>query len=99
MTSFACVPHAIAPAIRDEHFKSIAQLFGELAREKCVITDGYRYRFDSSAFATVASFIANERLCCPFLAFSLSVTPDAGPIWLQVSGPEGTPAFLDAEFR
>ena len=99
MTPLACVPGAIAPDSRDEHFALIARLFRELAQERSPLADGYRYRFDSSAFEDVARFIVNERRCCPFLSFVLTADPDGGPTWLQVTGPEGSKAFLDAEFR
>lgn len=37
-----------------------------------------------------------ERGCCRFLAFSLTLEPDGGPIRLEISGPEGTRQFLDS---
>jgi hypothetical protein len=35
-----------------------------------------------------------ERQCCPFLRFELKVLPANGPIWLELTGPEGTRDFL-----
>jgi hypothetical protein len=40
----------------------------------------------------LARFIDNEHKCCPFMAFSLEIPPDSGPIWLRMTGPEGTRA-------
>lgn len=44
----------------------------------------------------IASCIALERQCCPFLRFALLVTSEA--IQFEVNGPTGTRAFLDALF-
>jgi len=44
-----------------------------------------------------AEFISLERLCCPFLRFSLEVEPEGGPIWLRLTGREGVKAFIREE--
>jgi len=92
----ACVPDAIPSADRPAHFALIERLFQEV-REKVVLDDGYAFRFDAGAFADVARFVENERLCCPFLTFRLEAQPAAGPLWLRLTGPEGTREFLDVE--
>ena len=61
------------------------------------LPDGYAYRFDADAFDDVARWVANERRCCPFLTFALELSPEGGPLWARLTGPEGTRAFLDAE--
>jgi len=94
--SLACVPDAIPSADRPAHFALIERLFQDV-REKVALDDGYAFRFDASAFADVARFIENERLCCPFLAFMLEAQPAGGPLWLRMTGPEGTREFLDVE--
>ena len=67
------------------------------AQERIPLTDGFRWRFatDSELLAAVVQAIELERQCCRFLRFILTVEPDAGPIWLEVTGPEGTAEFLD----
>lgn len=92
----ACVPDAIPSADRPAHFALIGRLF-ENVREKVILDDGYAVRFDAAAFGDVARFVENERLCCPFLAFTLEVQPGGGPLWLRMTGPEGTREFLDVE--
>jgi hypothetical protein len=37
-----------------------------------------------------------ERQCCPFLRFNIRLEPGEGPIWLELSGPEGTKDFLNS---
>jgi hypothetical protein len=58
--------------------------------------EGYAFRFSPDAFDALARFVANERKCCPFLHFEIAVE-SAGPVWLRLTGPSGTRAFLDAE--
>ena len=93
----ACVPGAIPAAERAAHFAVAAELFGEGVRKRVGLPDGYAFHFDPAAFEAVARFVGSERKCCPFLVFSLTVSPGGGPLWLRMTGPEGTRAFLDAE--
>jgi len=93
----ACVPGAIPASERDAHFALLRQIFGEQVRERRRLADGYAFRFDADTFDEIARFAANERRCCPFLAFTLELAPNEGPIWLRLTGPAGTHAFLDAE--
>ena len=93
----ACVPGAIPAAERPDHFALLRTLFTETVLEKTPLPDGYRFRFPASAVEALARWIENERNCCPFLTFSLEVTPAGGAVWLRLSGPEGTREFLEAE--
>ena len=99
MTSppLACVPGAIPARERTAHFALLARLFGESARSRERLPDGYRYRFDSGALDDLTAFVANERRCCPFLSFALEIAPAEGPILLTLTGPAGIHEFLDAE--
>lgn len=93
----ACVPGAIPAEERPAHFGLIQRLFRDQVRERRELAEGYVFRFDPGSFGDVARFVDNERRCCPFLSFALTVAPPAGAVWLELSGPEGTRAFLDAE--
>jgi hypothetical protein len=97
VVGLACLPAAIAPAERPAHFALIRQLFGALVQERAQLPNGYAYRFQSDALELVARFVANERKCCPFLCFELLIGAESGPLWLRMTGPEGTHAVLDAE--
>ncbi len=72
---------------------------GLLARSnaKDSIPGGFRWRFDpqASLVQDVATVIVAEHRCCRFLRFLLLVEPGDGPVWLEVTGPEGTESFLD----
>ena len=63
------------------------------------MANGYRLRFDGrdNVLGALATLIEAERECCPFLSFQLDVEPDRGPVYLELTGPEGTREFLEAE--
>jgi hypothetical protein len=64
------------------------------------LPNGYRWRFSSAPdlFTRLAPVIEAERQCCRFLTFDLHAEPDHGDVVLEVTGPEGTVAFL-ADWR
>lgn len=94
----ACVPGAIPAAERATHFALAAEMFGAVA-ERRDEADGYAFRWGADQLPRVMRFVTNERLCCPFLEFTITVEPADGPVWLRMSGPAGTRAFLEAELR
>jgi hypothetical protein len=61
------------------------------------IAGGYRFEFAPSAqlLSALVAVVEAERQCCRFLRFQLTVEPNDGPIRLDVTGPAGTPEFLD----
>lgn len=62
--------------------------------------DGYAYRFpsDGTWVMELANLVALERRCCPFLRFGIIVEPGGGPVWLELTGPQGTKEFLESVF-
>lgn len=62
------------------------------------IPGGFRWRFDfqHDLLKEIAAVIDAEHRCCPFLRFVLLVERGDGPVWLEVTGPEGTEDFLSA---
>lgn len=74
-------------------------LLGGLVRravERVAVPNGYRVCFDPAEdiLPAIARVIEVERRCCRFLTFELTIQPEEGPIWLQVTGPPGTQEFL-----
>jgi len=67
------------------------------AVERIPLSDGFRWRFVASGtlLAVVAETINTERQCCRFLRFVLTVEPDGGAVWLDITGAQGTVAFLE----
>lgn len=67
------------------------------ALERQDLPGGYRFRFgpEGETLERITRAVIAERECCRFLTFTLVAEPDAGAIWLEVTGPDGTRAFLD----
>ena len=66
--------------------------------ERHVSDDRLTVRFDGSddVLPDLSQYIRSERECCRFLRFRLTAEEDAGPIWLEISGPPGTGAFVES---
>ncbi len=81
---------------RDELLKTVVSAVVETQE----LEDGYAYCFppETKWIAELAQFVAFERECCPFLQFALRIEPESGPIWLELTGPEGTKEFLQSVF-
>jgi hypothetical protein len=71
------------------------------ASERIALSNGFRWRFAPSTELLMAAVksIDAERQCCRFLKFALTVEPDAGDVWLEVTGPDGTAEFLSPLLR
>ena len=61
------------------------------------LPDGLAFRFPPGEYDAVTEFVGRERLCCPFLTFTLEVAPDQGPLTLTLTGAEGVKDFIRAE--
>lgn len=94
---FYCDMTAPSPEERAAHQEHITQLFSGLVRETCELADGFAYRFDGEHYPLLATFIRDERKCCPFLSFRLEVASEHGPIWLQLTAPGEVKPFLVEE--
>jgi hypothetical protein len=62
---------------------------------------GYAYSFPSANewLQELAGLVDLERQCCPFLRFRITVEANGGPLWLDLTGPEGTKQFLVSTFN
>ena len=93
---FACVPGAICASERREHFDLIGQLLRECLREQ-ELPNGYEFEFTADALPRLAQFVANERRCCPFIDFEITVGRKPWPTRLRLTGDEGVKDVLRAE--
>jgi len=59
---------------------------------------GLRFSPDDADLLLVCDWIYVERICNPFLRFTLKSESNRGPIWVEVTGPEGTQSLLKSEF-
>jgi hypothetical protein len=91
----ACDLTAIPADVREEHVITAPQLFA-LGQEVQELPDGYAIRFlnEPGRLLTIAKFIENERLCCPFFNFGLEVVSNRGPLWLRLTGGDGVKEIL-----
>lgn len=87
---------ALTSAELQERRQTILQRLRGAVVEVRELADGYAYSFPAEGqwLPEIGSMIDLERQCCPFLRFQLSVEPKGGPIWLELTGPEGTKEFL-----
>ncbi len=63
------------------------------------LADGYAFRHspEKPVLMALAEFVANERLCCPFFEFGLTVERGGGPVWFRMTGGEQAKRVLEAE--
>jgi|SRR6185503_11880547 len=96
---FACDMSVFTPTDRELHIQTIRKLFQSLQKVH-EAENGYEFSFPNSSeiIRGAAEFISGERLCCPFLEFTLTVSPGKEPFTLLLAGPNGTQEFLRAEF-
>ena len=85
-------------AQRQQHRTQVLDRVFSRAHETRPLDDGYAIHFtaDDSGLAELMELIQLERQCCPFLRFRLTVEPGGGPVWLELTGPEGTKSFLES---
>ena len=94
---FACDLSALSREQRTAHTELVSRLFGSLVQEARELPDGFAYRFAGEHYAHVATFMTNERQCCPFLRFKLEVAPHHGAIWLHLTAEGEVKPFLCEE--
>lgn len=81
--------------------REVSTMLRSLSEEVRELPEGYALRVSASAsnISTVAEFITLERVCCPFLDFTMEVEREGGPLWLRLSGREGVKEFLETLFN
>ena len=58
--------------------------------------NGYAFAHPPDVLAMMAEFVANERLCCPFFGFEISVGGD-GLAWLGIEAEGEAKGVLEEE--
>jgi hypothetical protein len=96
----ACNPHAV-PADQRERWMIVGTQLYAAVQEVQELPDGYAFRLptDPEMLLLVAEELNMERLCCPFLLFTLEIEPNGGPFWLRFTGGEGVKEFLRMSFE
>ena len=98
-TPLACNMDVFTSAQRESHIQTTTQLVQAIQSIQ-EMENGYEFTFpnETEFISRIAEFISNERLCCPFLKFTLNVLSNSEPVSLSLIGPIGTQEFLRAEF-
>jgi hypothetical protein len=96
----ACNPNAI-PAEQRERWLEVGTQMYAAVQEVQELPDGYAFRLpsDPEMLLLVAEDLSVERLCCPFIHFTLDIEPNGGPFWLRFTGREGVKEFLRMSFE
>ena len=83
-----------------ERRRDVLQKVRSAVTELRELEDGYAYCFpaDEKWLTELTTLVNLERQCCPFLQFRITVESGNGPIWLEMTGPEGTKDFLATTF-
>ncbi len=79
----------------DQHRQNGEAVF-EAISEIREIEDGFEFKLpaETELIQTVSSFVARERLCCPFFEFTLSIPSNHQSVWLQLSGGEDVKSYI-----
>jgi hypothetical protein len=98
-TPLVCNMDVFTSAQREAHIQTTTELIQSVQSVQ-EVGNGYEFTFpNETEFITkIAEFISNERLCCPFLKFTLNILSNREPLSLSLTGPIGTQEFLRAEF-
>ena len=96
----ACNPNALTPEQQERWLEVGTQLYAAV-QEVQELPDGYAFRLPSTSemLLLVAEDLNFERLCCPFLHFTLDIAPSGAPFWLRFTGGEGVKEFLRINFE
>lgn len=91
----ACDLNAISNEKRGEHIETAKKLYASFNEAK-ELPDGYAFRLppDSDSIIRAVTFIATERLCCPFFTFTLQIKDKGDSVWLSLTGGETVKQYL-----
>jgi hypothetical protein len=86
-------------AVQQERQRALYRQLRADVEEVVELEDGYAFRHSPSraVLLAVAEFVANERLCCPFFEFGITVEQGDGPVWLRMTGESEAKRLLQAE--
>jgi hypothetical protein len=92
----ACVPNAVPRNQQEYWVKEIVPKLYRAVQEIQELPNGWAWRLPSTSeiLLLVAEDLNIERLCCPFVRYTLEIEPNQGPFWLRMTGDEGVKEFL-----
>ncbi|HYL99667.1 MAG TPA: hypothetical protein VEZ90_11990 [Blastocatellia bacterium] len=98
---FACDAMALTPELRRRHFEELSPALRSVNKSIRELTNGYEFEFpaDQKTFQMLTEWVIQERECCPFFDIDVRLDREKGPMWLRLTGREGTKDFVKAEFE
>lgn len=92
----ACDPNALTPDQQEYWVKEIAPKLYKSVQEIQELPNGWAWRLPTTPemLMLVTEDLNMERLCCPFVNYTLEIQPNRGPFWLRMTGGEGVKEFL-----
>jgi hypothetical protein len=96
----ACDPTPITPDQRERWMVVGTQVY-QAIQEIQELPDGYAFRLpdDPEMLLLVGEDLNYERLCCPFVRYTLEIEPNRGPFWLRMTGGKGVKEFVRMGFE
>jgi hypothetical protein len=96
---FYCNRLALTPQLRKRHFKELGPKLRSLRKSVRELKNGYEFEFpgDTATYQLLTEWAIQEHLCCPFFDISLRLEPEGGPLWLRLSGRQGTKEFIKVD--
>lgn len=97
----ACDPSAIAPDQQKYWVEEIVPKLYGAVQEIQELPNGWTWRLPSKPeiLSLVAEDLNIERLCCPFVHYTLEIERNRGPFWLHMTGGAGVKEFLRMSFE
>jgi hypothetical protein len=85
-----------SPELQERKATVVAEL-KTLLLEKENGRHGVKLKFEATEqmLDKLTTFVKTERLCCDFLTFTITIEENF--VWMDLTGPEGTREFLEAE--
>ena len=98
---FACDRLALNAAERKRHFEELGPALRTMVRGARELAGGYEFEFSAepAVVQMVGEWVAGEHRCCPFFDIEMRLDRENGPLWLRLSGREGTKEFIRSDFQ
>jgi len=96
---FACDTSALTPEQRKRHFDELGPALRALRQGVRELPDGYEFQFpaDEKTYGMLTEWAHQESLCCPFFDINVRLDREGGPLWLRLTGREGTKDFIKVD--
>ncbi|HLX38618.1 MAG TPA: hypothetical protein VKR29_12490 [Candidatus Binataceae bacterium] len=82
-----------------ERYGALSRKLFTASEHRRELDNGYAFRLapQKISLLEVAEWIGFERRCCPFFNLQIEAEPNAGPVWLRMTGADGIKEFIRAE--